>query len=142
MMKLRVIAIAVAAAALAAAAPVQKTEWVRVGSYVDGGPVEVDKKSIFTSGGLTRAWWRTSFAEPRGNGSVQEKQLMAIDCGEGLSTVLAAVSLAADGSVIEEVREPEGAALHRLGPVTPGTTGETVAKAACDLRPRPKPKRR
>ncbi len=138
MMKVQRVAMAAAAATLAAAAPAQKAEWVRVGSYVDGGPVEVDKKSIFTSGGLTRAWWRTSFAQPRQDGAAQEKQLMAIDCGEGLSTVLAAVSLAADNSVIEEVREPESAALSRLGPVTPGTTGETVAKAACDLRPRPK----
>jgi hypothetical protein len=126
----------------AAAAGKDAAEWVRVGSHVDGGAVEVDRKSITTSAGLTRAWWRTSFAEPRQDGTTREKQLMAIDCGEGLSTVLAAVSLAADGSVLSEVREPEGAALRRLGPVTPGTTGERVAKAACDLRPRPRPKRR
>jgi hypothetical protein len=87
---------------------------------------------------LTRAWWRTSFAEPRPDGTAQEKQLMAIDCGEGLSTVLALIGVDAGGAVVREVREPEGAALRRLGPVTPGTTGETVAKAACDLRPRPK----
>ncbi len=122
----------------AAPAPVQKQEWVRIGSYVDGGPVVVDKKSIFTSAGLTRAWWRTSFAEPRQSGAVQEKQLMAIDCGEGLSTVLAVVGVDAEGDVVSDIREPEGAALRRLGPVTPGTTGEMVAKAACDLRPRPK----
>ena len=135
-------AVTMAAAPAAAARPrPQKAEWVRIGSYVDGGPVEVDRKSIFTLAGLTRAWWRTSFAEPRQDGTTQEKQLMAIDCGEGLSTTLAAVSLAADGSVIEEVREPESAALSRLGPVTPGTTGETVARAACDLRPRPKSRR-
>ena len=127
-----------AIAAPAAAEPAQKAEWVRVGSYTDGGSVEVDKKSIFTSGGLTRAWWRTSFAEPRPDGTAQEKQLMAIDCGEGLSTVLALIGVDAGGAVVREVREPEGAALRRLGPVTPGTTGETVAKAACDLRPRPK----
>ena len=127
-----------AIAAPAAAGPAQKAEWVRVGSYTDGGPVEVDKKSIFTSGRLTRAWWRTSFAEPRPDGTAQEKQLMAIDCGEGLSTVLALIGVDAGGAVVREVREPEGAALRRLGPVTPGTTGETVAKAACDLRPRPK----
>lgn len=126
------------AAAPAAAGPVQKTEWVRVGSHGDGGPVEVDKKSIVTSGGLTRAWWRTSFAEARPDGTVQERQLMAIDCGEGLSTVLAVVGLDADGGVFKNVREPEGAALRRLGPVTPGTTGATVAEAACGLRPRPK----
>lgn len=141
MRKGRMAALAAAASLLVAASPAPKTEWVRVGSYVDGGPVEVDKKSIFTSAGLTRAWWRTSFAEPRPDGTVQEKQLMAINCGEGLSTILAALSLAADGSLIEEVYEPESAALNRLGPVTPGTTGEMVAKAACDLRPRPKRRR-
>lgn len=121
-----------------AAAGRDPAQWVRVGSHADGGAVEVDRKSIVTSAGLTRAWWRTSFAHPRPDGSAREKQLMAIDCGEGLSTVLAAVSLAADGSVLSEAREPEAAALRRLGPVTPGTTGERVAKAACDLRPRPK----
>lgn len=130
--------LAAGAALLGAGAPEQKSEWVRVGSYVDGGPVEVDKKSILTSGGLTRAWWRTSFVEPRADGTIQEKQLIAIDCGEGLSTVLALVSLGPDGELLKEVHEPEGAALRRLGPVTPGTTGEMVAEAACDLRPRPK----
>lgn len=121
-----------------AGAPAAKdpAEWVRVGRHVDGGAVEVDRKSIVSSAGLTRAWWRTSFAEPRQDGTAREKQLMAVDCGEGLSTVLAAVSLDADGKVLNEVHEPEAAALRRLGPVTPGTTGEMVAKAACDLRPR------
>lgn len=122
----------------AAAAGEDPAEWVRVASHVDGGAVEVDSKSIVTFAGLTRAWWRTSFVERRQDGTAGEKQLMAIDCGEGLSTVLAAVSLAADGSVISELWEPEDAALRRLGPVTPGTTGERVAQAACDLRPRPK----
>ena len=137
---------AVLAAGPAEAAPSRKAppkpEWVRVGSYVDGGPVEVDKSSIFTSQGLTRAWWRTSFAEPRHDGTVQEKQLLAIDCGEGLSTVLAAVTVDAGGAVIDDIREAESAALSRLGPATPGTTGEMVARAACDLRPRTKPGRR
>jgi hypothetical protein len=146
------ILILVAGAALAAgpaqALPARKAppkpprpEWVRVGSYVDGGPVEVDKTSIFTSNGLTRAWWRTSFAEPRQDGTVQEKQLLAIDCG-GLSTVLAAVTLDAQGPVISNIREAGSAALSRLGPATPGTTGEMVAQAACNLRPRTRATRR
>jgi hypothetical protein len=138
---LTVAALAFVAIPLMAAAPQPKQEWVRVGTHVGGSPVEVDKKSIFTSGGLTRAWWRTTFAEPRPDGAAQERQLMAIDCGEGLSAALALVATAPGGEVIRDVREPEGAALRRLRPITPGTTGETVAAAACDLRPRPEPAR-
>jgi hypothetical protein len=112
---LTVAALAFVAIPLMAAAPQPKQEWVRVGTHVGGSPVEVDKKSIFTSGGLTRAWWRTTFAEPRPDGAAQERQLMAIDCGEGLSAALALVATAPGGEVIRDVREPEGAALRRFG---------------------------
>lgn len=126
------------AAAAPGSKPAPKEEWVRVGSYVDGGAVEVDRRSIVTSQGLMRAWWRTSFAQPRPDGTVQEKQLIAVDCGEELSTALAAIAFDGEGAVIEDVREAESAALDRLGPATPGTTGETVARAVCAMRPVPK----
>lgn len=128
-----------AATAGGAAAP--KPQWVRVGSH-HGQPVEVDKASIRTASGVTRGWWRVALAEPRRDGTVQEKQLEAVDCDERLSTSLALVTLDAEGRVLSDVREPESAALARLAPSTPGTTGELVAESICRLRSRPKPARR
>jgi hypothetical protein len=81
-------------------------------------------------------------AAPRPDGTAQEKQLEAVDCGERLSTSLALVTLDTEGKVLSDVREPESAALARMAPATPGTTGEMVADAICRLRPRPRPARR
>ncbi|SMF65863.1 surface-adhesin E family protein [Allosphingosinicella indica] len=132
------IAMLLAAAAMpAGAAPAAKSEWVRVGSHVDGGAVEVDRKSIETRGGVTYGWWRTTFAQPRGDGTAQEEQQEAVECGPMLSTPLAMVKRASDGAILNQSREP-ASALDRLGPPTPGTTGERVAQAICDLRPKPK----
>ena len=128
-------------AATAAGAAAPKPQWVRVGSH-HGQSVEVDKASIRTANGITRGWWRVALAEPRSDGTAQEKQLEAVDCGERLSTSLALVALDAGGEVMSDVREPESAALARLAPATPGTTGELVAEAICRLRPRPKAARR
>jgi hypothetical protein len=128
-------------AATAAGAAAPKPQWVRVGSH-HGQPVEVDKASIRTAGGVTRGWWRVALAAPRPDGTAQEKQLEAVDCGERLSTSLALVTLDPEGKVLSDVREPESAALARLAPATPGTTGEMVADAICRLRPRPRPARR
>jgi hypothetical protein len=128
-----------AATAVGGAAP--KPQWVRVGSH-HGEPVEVDEASIRTAGGITKGWWRVALAEQRPDGTAQEKQLEVVDCDERLSTSLALVALDAGGQVLSDVREPESAALARLAPATPGTTGELVADAICRLRPRPKPARR
>lgn len=128
-------------AATAAGAAAPKPQWVRVGSH-HGQPVEVDKASIRTASGVTRGWWRVALAAPRPDGTAQEKQLEAVDCGEGLSTSLALVTLDPEGQVLSDVREPESAALARMAPATPGTTGELVADAICGMRPRPKPARR
>lgn len=126
------------AAALAASAPADsKADWIRVGSHIDGGAVEVDRKSIETRGGVTYAWWRTTFAQARSDGTAQEEQQEAVECGPMLSTPLAMVKRASDGAILAQSREP-ASALDRLGPPTPGTTGERVAQAICDLRPRPK----
>jgi hypothetical protein len=127
--------------ATAAGAAAPKPQWVRVGSH-HGQPVEVDKASIRTASGVTRGWWRVALAAPRPHGTAQEKQLEAVDCRERLSTSLALVKLDADGKVLSDMREPESAALARLAPATPGTTGEMVADAICRMRPRPKPAQR
>ncbi|MEA1014744.1 hypothetical protein [Sphingosinicella sp. LY1275] len=44
--------------------------------------------------------------------------------------------------MLSDLREPESAALARLAPATPGTTGELIADAICRMRPRPKRARR
>lgn len=137
MSRTRIIAafVALAVAGTIAVAAQPKPEWVRIGSHSDGGPVEIDRRSIATSDGITRVWWRTTFAEVRPDGAAQEAQLEAIDCDQGHSTGLAILDYDADGRVIFDSGEPEQAALDRLGPVTPGTTGELVAEAACRMRP-------
>ena len=136
-MRIVILAGTILAAATAAGAAVPKPQWVRVGSH-QGQAIEVDKASIRTAGGITRGWWRVALPEPRADGAVREKQLEAVDCGERLSTSLALVTLDADGGVLNDVREPESAALARLAPTTPDTTGATVADAICRLRPKPK----
>ena len=51
------------------------------------------------------------------------------------------MTLRPDGSVIDDARETPSAAITRLGPPTPGTTGEMAGVAICRLRPLPpKPK--
>lgn len=115
--------------------------WVMVGHHVDGGPVEVDTRSIVPWGGLTRGWWRLTMARPRPDGTAIERHLDAIDCARGLTTTLETVTLRADGSIVEDAREAPSAAITRLGPATPGTTGEIAGAAICRLRPPPPPRR-
>ena len=131
---------AASAALLAAAAP-RGPNWVRVGSHIDGSPVEVDTRSIVPWGGLVRGWWRLTLAEPRADGTLVEKHLDAVDCARGLSTTLEQVTLRPDGSLVDDARESPSAAITRLGPATPGTTGEMAVRAICRLRP-PPPKHR
>ena len=45
----------------------------------------------------------------------------------------------AGGQVISDQRDGEELARQRMGPPTPGTTGELVASQACRLRPPPPP---
>lgn len=111
--------------------------WVMVGHHVDGGPVEVDARSITPWGALTRGRWRITFAQPRPDGTVIETHFDAIDCTRGVSTALEQVTLHADGSVIDGVREAPNAAITRLSPSTPGTTGDLADRAICRLRPPP-----
>lgn len=47
--------------------------------------------------------------------------------------------MGADGRVLNDQRDPENLAMQRMGPPTPGTSGELVAMAACRLRPPPPP---
>jgi len=124
-----------ASAASMAAAPPPGPNWVRVGSHIDGSPVEVDTRSIRPWGGLVRGWWRITLATPRPDGTVVEKHLDAVDCGRGLSTTLEQVTQRPDGSLVDDARESQSAAITRLGAATPGTTGEMAVRAICRLRP-------
>ncbi len=138
----RILVWATALAAIPAmAAPPPGPHWVAVGTHIDGSPVEVDTRSITPWGGLVRGWWRMTLAEPRPDGTVVEKHLEGVDCARGLTTSLAVVSLRADGSIVNDAREAPSAAINRLGPATPGTTGEMADRAICRLRP-PPPKHR
>ncbi len=135
------------ASAAPAAKPSPGSHWVMVGHHIDGSPVEVDTHSITPWGDLTQGWWRLTLAQPRPDGTAIENHLDAIDCARGLSTALETVTLHPDGSVIGDTRETPSAAITRLGPTTPGTTGEMAAAAICRLRPpppppKPKPKHR
>ncbi|MGN6123878.1 MAG: hypothetical protein ACTHOJ_13080 [Sphingomonas oligoaromativorans] len=134
----QILILSAASAAIAAAGPPRGPNWVRVGSHVDGGPVEVDTRSIVPWGGLIRGWWRLTLAEPRPDGTVVERHLDAVDCARGLSTTLEQVTLRPDGSLVADARESPTAAIARLGPATPGTTGEMAVRAICRLRPPPK----
>ena len=141
MARCRVLAVALAAAPVpasaAAAKPPPGPHWVMVGRHVDGSPVEVDTRSITAWGDLTRGWWRLTLAQPRPDGTAIEKHLDAIDCARGVSTALETVTLRPDGSMIGDARETPSTAITRLGPATPGTTGEMAGAAICRLRPPP-----
>ncbi len=138
----RILAWAAALAAIpATAAPPPGPHWVAVGTHIDGNPVEVDTRSITPWGGLWRGWWRMTLATPRPDGTAVEKHLEAIDCARGLTASLAVVTLRTDGSTVSDAREAPSAAITRLGPATPGTTGEMADRAICRLRP-PPPKHR
>lgn len=126
------------AAAPATAAPSPGPHWVMIGHHIDGGPVEVDTRSITPWGGLVRGWWRLTLAQPRPDGTAIEKHLEGVDCVRGVSTSLAVVMLRADGSIVSDARETPSAAITRLGPTTPGTTGDMADRAICRLRPPPK----
>ena len=128
---------ALTAAGTVAVAAQPRPDWVVIGSHSDGGPVEIDRRSVATPDGITRVWWRHTFAQVRSDGAAEEAQLEAIDCEQGHSTGLAILDYDASGAVLFDSGEPEQAALDRLGPVTPGTTGELVAEATCRMRPRP-----
>lgn len=125
-------------AAPAAAAP-QEMRWTQVGSDVAGRPVEVARSSLNWRN-LQRAWWRIVYAEPRGDGAIEERHLELIDCGDRTSAVIQTMAIGAGGQTLSEQVDGENLAMQRLGPPTPETTGEMVAMAACRLRP-PPPKR-
>jgi hypothetical protein len=134
------------AAIMAAPAPAKRLppgpNWVTVGRHDDGGPVEVDTRSIAPWGDLVQGWWRVTLATPRADGTVVEKHHDAIDCARGASTALEQVELSVDGTVVNATRETPGAAITRLAPATPGTTGEMAVRALCRLRPpSPRPDR-
>ena len=126
-------ALAIAATSAGAATP--KEEWVRVGRHLDSGPVELDKKALTTSRGLTRVTWRIAFARPRGDGAAFEQHLMLVDCGLGAAAGVSTTLMAGDGSILSRIGDPERLAEQRLSTPTPGTTGETVAEAACAMAP-------
>jgi hypothetical protein len=111
--------------------------WVAVGEHVDGGVVEVDAAHILTAGGLTRGWWRIALAEPRADGTAREQNLDAIDCERRLTTSLEQIRTDAAGATLGHSREDVDAALRRLSPATPGTTGEIADRAICRMRPKP-----
>lgn len=134
MMKALVIAMLLAGSA-EAAPPAPR--WTSVGPG-SGGVVEVDRASL-TWRRLQRAWWRVRFAEPRRDGSVEERNLELIDCHEGASAGIETVSLDAAGRVIDDQRDTEELAFQRMSPPTPDTPGEVAAMGACRLRPPPPP---
>lgn len=111
--------------------------WTAIGPGA-GGTVEVDRASL-TWRPMQRAWWRINYAEPKRDGTVQERHLELIDCRAGVSAVIATVSMDAGGRVIADQRDGEDLAMQRLSPPTPGTTGELVAEQSCRLRPPPPP---
>jgi hypothetical protein len=130
------IMLALLAAAPAAAAP----RWTEVGRDAAGRAVEIDRGSLHWRN-LQRAWWRIRHAEVQGDGAVEERHLELIDCGDRTSAVIGTIRIGAGGETLFDQRDGESLAIQRLGPPTPGTTGEMVAMAACRLRP-PPPKRR
>lgn len=138
MKRLTILAL-IAAAAPALAAPAGP-RWTMVGPGA-GGPVEIDRASLNWRP-MQRAWWRINYAQPKRDGTVQERHLELIDCRAGVSAVIATVSMDAAGQVISDQRDGEDLAMQRLSPPTPGTTGELVAEQACRLRPPPPPPRK
>lgn len=122
---------------LAAPAPA----WVAAGGVPGGAPVEIDRRSL-TWHNLQRVVWRLTLAEPRRDGTAQERHVDLVDCGAGLTAVIETVSLDASGRELDVARDGEDLAMQRLSPPTPGTAGEAVAERACLLRPPPPPPRK
>lgn len=126
--------LALTATGAGAAAP--KEDWVIVGEFADGGPVEVDRTGLYTAEGLTQVPWRIAFARPRPDGAIYEGHVMLVDCRLGVTAGVSTTLLGEDGRVISHRADPQRVAEQRLGSPTPGTPGEKVAFAACDMLPR------
>lgn len=135
MTKALLIGLALAGSSAAAAPPGPR--WTHAGPGA-GGAIEIDRASLNWRP-VQRAWWRIRYAEPKRDGTVEERHLELIDCREGVSAAIETVSLDAGGRVIADQRDGEALAAQRMGPPTPGTSGETVAVQACRLRPPPPP---
>lgn len=120
----------------ALAAPMPR--WTAVGTGAGGGAIEINRASLNWRP-LQRAWWRIHYAPAKRDGTVEERHLELVDCRAGTSAVIETVSLDSAGQVIADQRDGEDLAMQRMGPPTPGTTGETVAEQACRLRPPPPP---
>lgn len=129
-----IILMGLALAASAGAAP-PREDWVIVGRFADGGPVEVDRAALYTSRGLTQVPWRIAFGRPRPDGAVYEGHVMLVDCQQAVTAGVSTTLLGEDGRVISHRADPQRIAEQRLGPPTPGSTGETVAIAACGMLP-------
>lgn len=130
---------ALMAAPATAAAPMPR--WTAVGTGAGGGAIEINRSSL-TWRATQRAWWRIHYAPAKRDGTVEERHLELIDCRSGTSAVIETVSLDGAGQVINDQRDGEELAMQRMGPPTPGTTGETVVEQACRLRPPPPPPHR
>ena len=135
MKRLVMMALAMAGPALAAPATPQP-RWTAVGPGAGGAPIEIDRASL-TWRPLQRAWWRIADAPPKRDGTAEERHLELIDCGSGESAVIGTISLDTGGRVIADRRDGEELAMQRMGPPTPGTTGEMIVEQACRLRPPP-----
>ena len=133
----RLLALGLLMAAPAMAAP-PMPRWTPVGADHAGRRIEIDRASLNWRS-LQRAWWRVAYPEPRRDGTVEERHLELIDCRDGSAAVIRMLSLGAAGRVINEQVDGEELALQRMSPPTPDTTGETVAREACRLRPPPPP---
>ena len=133
----RLLALGLLMAAPAMAAP-PMPRWTPVGADHAGRRIEIDRASLNWRS-LQRAWWRVGYPEPRRDGTVEERHLELIDCRDGSAAVIRMLSLGAAGRVINEQVDGEELALQRMSPPTPDTTGETVAREACRLRPPPPP---
>ena len=132
------------AVAPATAAPSPGPHWVMIGHHVDGGPVEVDTRSITPWGGLVRGWWRLTLAQPRPDGTAIEKHLDGVDCVRGRQ------HLAGGGHAARrrqrrssDARETPSAAITRLGPRRPGRPAiwPTARSAGCARRRKPRHRR-
>ncbi|HYZ47378.1 MAG TPA: hypothetical protein VE567_00625 [Sphingomonas sp.] len=134
MIKLTTLSLALAIAAPAVAQP--RPRWIAVGTGAGAGEIEIDRASLNWRP-VQRAWWRIAYAPAKPDGTVEERHLELIDCGDGNSAVIETVSFDAAGRMIAEQRDGEELARQRLGPPTPGTTGETIVEQACRLRPPP-----
>lgn len=133
---------------LLAAAPGQPApRWTAAGMDAAGRTIEIDRNSLDWRS-LQRAWWRIRHAEPKRDGTIEERHLELVDCRDGVSAPIQTMMLGQGGQIIADQRDGEELALQRLGPPTPDSAGETVAIEVCRLRPppprptRPPPRRR